>query len=1380
MPFNRPPRILTPLPDDDVEIPDPPNPPNPPGPSNLLTSAIPLLLAIVVIVLIASTGGSGSVRGYAMFLPMMAGGTIGSAALHLFGKRRYRRELAEAQLEYTRALGSVEARLQSLHRRGREILHDRDPGPVDCIRRAQGADPRLGERRIGDADFLHVRLGLGSLPTTLTIKAPELKTPIQGFEQQLEYAAYLAETFASIPEVPVRSRMADTGSVGIAGERGTVLGFTRAFIGHLVTHHWPSEVQVAAIGGARVVDDWRWMHPLPHGTSLIGWRQVLGGDAEIPPAGLMTALETELQRREQWLETQKQAHAGNAQSVPLSPRLVLLFDSLPTVYSHPGLSLMLEKGKALGVIGIFLAERPQLIPGACGAVIHVKSDQTLSYQEAGPDGIRLECRPDVLDRDHAAALARALASIAWPETDDISQPPPLITFLEMYGCSNVDDLPVEAWWGGDQPFGFLMAPIGKTSATADLIFDLKDHDGSHGPHGLIGGMTGSGKSEVLKTILLSLATVHNPYDLNFALIDYKGGAAFNELAKLPHTVGVITDIESHATYSERVILALTGEIERRKRILESARSAFGFGRSHVDEYRKLPVKRPLPHLVIVFDEFAEFKQRHPAESKRLISIARQGRSLGVHLVLATQNIEAAVDPEILQNSKFRICLRVSEMSDSIQMVGIPDAVHLTRGRAYLRADNRMLFQAGFAGALYNPRVGGQADLEGLVRIWPDGRREVIQLSEGGNGLGDYDGQAEVTEAQAVVDRLVRAAQNLKLEQPPAVWPAPLPARLYLPDLLADHMRGGWDGKGWAPAVPLSGVSGRVAVTHPILGLYDHPAVQKQFLLQDDPDQGGGNLLVFGSSGTGKSTLLRTLVTSLAWTNRPDEVHVYILDFGGQSTLKVLETMPHVGAVVTRFETERVERLVQFLNAEMARRNDSFRKAKVDNLEDYNAKRLPENRLPRIVAILDNFLDFKRGFPIELVNSFTGLLGGGVSAGIYLVVAASLQSDVPNDLFANINMRLTFYQADQTEYFRLVGQPSEAKLQEDMSKPPPPGRGLIRKTSPLEFQTALPVQGGTDQEQAERLAELAEAMNRAWEGRRPTPIYSLPLLVTLPETDQMPKPTRGSPALPLTTMLGLDYETLAPVGLSLEADGPSFLVAGVSPQSGKTTLLQTWVLGLAEGFAPDEAQLLIVDFHARTFSAFRKLPHTRAYVGSKAELADVLGNLHERIAQRKEALEKAYEADPDGFNREAILHRWEHIFVVIDDYDAFAVQIDDERGQLAECLMGGGEVGVSFAISGNISELPRDFDDPFMQRTRRHGCGVLLGGVEGIDQFNNARRPPGQPGAGLPPGRGYMIKRGQVRLFQAAVHWQEGEFSEEALGRRVQRIVMERMSSPASP
>jgi S-DNA-T family DNA segregation ATPase FtsK/SpoIIIE len=944
-----------------------------------------------------------------------------------------------------------------------------------------------------------------------------------------------------------------------------------------------------------------------------------------------------------------------------------------------------------------------------------------------------------------------LARIDWPAGGDLSQPPDRVSLSDVLGGA-AEELPIECWWDNGSPFGFLRAPIGRTSATADFVFDLRDQDGAHGPHGLVGGMTGSGKSEVLKSILLALAATHHPHDLNFILIDYKGGAAFNELEQLPHTVGVVTDIESHASYAERILAALSGEVERRKRLLEQARISFHFARTHVDEYRALRVRQPLPHLVVVFDEFAEFKSRHPEESKRLISIARLGRSLGVHLILATQNIQAAIDPQILQNSTFRICLKVSQPEDSLQMVGCADALSLPRGRAIFQAQGRTTVQIAYSGGTVSQTPKSAHPAEWIL-IRRNGNRETLPAqwttAPGGN--------AEMTEAHALVDRIRQAASSMHLPMPSAVWHDPLPEKLFLPKLIREYVSGGWDGAQWIACRRLDRTGEAQTRPEPILGMADLPERQTQPLLDMASGGGGDHLLAFGSAGSGKTTLIRTLVTSIAWQVSPAGAQVYILDGGGQAALKPLAEFPHVGAVVSLREAERAQRLIAFLRRESLRRSELFRRAGVDTRLDYNRQHGVNGELPEIYFLLDGLLEVKRAYPPEFLHALTSLLNGSAAVGIRIILTANQQGDVPGDLFSNIGFRVTFHQTNPAEYAGLAGMPCEVRIQEEAGSVPVPGRGLARGKPPVDWQAALPAEGWTEMEQAAGFSELARTMRAAWNGTLTASVQDLPAHVDL---RGLAKNTR--PAGTLFAPLGLNFDTLEPVGFSLTGDGPTFLVAGATPQCGKTALLQTWLLGLMDRYTPERVRFTLVDFHARTLRSFRRCAHTEAYVDQASGVEDSLRNLLSECERRAEAAERAYREDPDGFDRIRWLEQLPVHVVVIDDYDKFAAMCENGSRLLADCVARGGELGIFVLAAGNAAELPRDYDDPLMQKMRRNGCGVLLNGAQELDQFNNARPPAGFRAEGMPAGRGFLVRRGCANLFQAAAFWEPDSSPKDSL------------------
>lgn len=1294
-----------------------------------------------VILMVAFSGGSSSMLSYLIFVPIMLATSVGSIILYFHQQREARRETIKAQENYMVELRDLERHLMDLRQREQEIRRRRDPDLRECSDWARQQDPRLGERRPVDEDFLSVRLGIGTTlsgillePPTVNPRPPELASHFGKIDD-------LMRDYSSVSQVPILASFKTNGSIGVAGPRSDTLSMARSMVCHLATHHWPSELQFTVICSQQWRSDWRWVEDLPHSTTKWSIEKKAVAPSDVN-AVLLAELESDLQRREQLSTAFRVANDTNRQRSAILPQRVVIVDHFSAFAASPALTVLLKRGYDLGVVGLFLTDEVKDIPGECGGVSEFVFDSQeiqLRYSETGPAGIVKECRADACTSQEAETIAKSLGEIEWLRTEDVTQPPENVTFLDMLGANSLDELDIESWWEGSSPYGYLCAPIGKTSRDAELVFNLNDSDTAHGPHGLIGGMTGSGKSELLRTIVLSLALTHHPYDLNFALVDYKGGATFNDLRALPHTVGVITDIESHSGYGERVILSLTSEIERRKHFIEEARQIFGLSRSHIDEYRSLKVRRPLPRLVIIFDEFAEFKQKHKEESQALIGIARQGRSLGVHLILATQNPRSAVDDQVRQNSTFRIALHVAAPEDSNELVGIPDAAFLKRGQGYFRVRGPQLFQVAYAGDLYRARVLPD---DAIVRLHPNGRREVLYPQNWGAQVHELPAKKEEqTESQAIIDHIGKMAERFDIPKLLSVWHEPLPERLFLPDILERWNRLNWDGTNWKT---------HTESPAPFLGRYDDPAHQDQddFDFRPLEPEMGGNLLIFGAPGSGKSTLLQTIITSLLLSHSPQQVEIYIADLAGQPVLKVFKDAPHVGAVITRSEGERIDRLLRFLRDQVDQRSALLGAM---DLHSYNQGVDPDKQLPVMFIIIDDFGELKRPYADQM-HEITALVNAGRRLGMYYIISAYTDNDLFADLFTNIQMRLTFNQTERGAYNHLVEYVPDVLIKSEFGAQGVPGRGILRDNPPLVFQAALPMKSATDPEQIELLKSLVGQMNQKWTGLRPAQIdelgpgYLKDLMKECAEQVWLAMPS----IRPLVATIGKESQRLSPAQVIMGEDGHLFLISALNPQMGKTTALYTWVLSLAEQYSPAEVNFLFLDFAKRSLRPLCNLPHCLDYFYRRSQLSDALAKLSREVKRRREIYQSDDVEIGDVFSTMSL---GPGIVVVIDNYPDFLSECDENgKRQLLDCLVDGQDLGVYLIATGDLSEFPTDFQDNLIKRMHNQGSGILFSPRDGIDTYKGARLPPGQTVTVFPPGRGYLVKRGQPQLIQVALYY----------------------------
>jgi len=1305
--FWRSPRLTPDLPRETIEIPAPPQEPNAPG--ALLSMLISAGFTAGVMVAVALATGMSN---WILFsVPMLLASSVASVITSVVQKRNHRRQLRERQEKYRALLREYERRLEEARRAQRRILLKDNPQPKRCLERIRALQRDLWVRTPEHDDFLDLRLGLGCLVSTVKIKVPEARD-ILSPDPLLEAARELAERFAFVADVPVMLPVRKAGVTGVAGPRWAVLNAARALMTQLATHHSPDKTRIAVIYPHEETEQWRWIRWLPHIWDKNRTQRFLA-DGEQGVHKMLSSIEQVLDRRKAMVVDW---HDSGAAPFPYH---MVVFLADPALTEQQALIQRLQaEGPSLGFYPVFLRDKVRSLPADCRAIVKLDGNRSfLTLIE--PIKRSYPFLPDKAEESQVEQFARAMAPIRL-ESMASADIPPLVPLLDLLNATKVEDLRVlDRWRDSETASRSLAVPIGLRAGGEALMLDL--HERAHGPNGLVAGMVGAGKSELLQTLVACLAVRFHPHRLAFVLVDYKGGGMADPFVNLPHTLGVITNLQK-GNLAIRALTSFKVEAERRQRLFAEA------GVNHIDAYQRLyydgRLKVPLPYLVIIVDEFAEMKTEQPEVAKEFVRIARLGRALGFRLVLAMQKPAGIVDGQIEANTRFRLCLRVAQTEDSQAMLKRADAAYMTgTGRAYLQVGaNEVfeLFQVAWGGAPYDPEEAAAKSLE-IVEISLDGGRKTLYRP------GSQRSGHEVTQLQALVKHLGQVAQVSGIERLQGLWHPPLPEYLPLEDLRPEE---GWNGTLWKP--PEQWVA-------PVVGLADNPRQQRQDPLRVDLGH-EGHLLVYGAPGSGKTTFVQTLVASLALTYCPNDVHMYLLDFGGR-LLKMFESLPHVGSVIVPDESERLHRLLWYLLKEIDRRKELFGKAGVTTLEAYRT--VADNALPAIVTIVDNFANLVGAYE-EKEEAFVQIAREGGTLGVHLVLTANSSADVRFRISSNITMAIALQLVEQGEYGAIVGRT------ENLVPAPVPGRGLIRGTPPLEFQTALPAGGDTDAGRTMALRQLIAGVAEMWQGGRAPSVPVLPDVVYLGDVVlRLSEPASDeTSSIDLTVPVGLDVSELVPAHIDLQS-GPNFLIVG-AVQTGKTTLLQTWLLALAEKLSPERVYMFVLDSQRRGLSSLGGLPQVKAYACRPEESDVVLQNLQEIVEERYKMLDRARCAPKGSGGDTGMSPPWPVLVVAIDDIlDPFYDGTSEKGKQtLTALLRRGRSLRLYVLVAGSTNDMSsKGWSEP-IKTLRGTQTGFVLGSSD--DAVLDLRLPYAERNKPLPLGEGYWTRRGLSRRVKFAI------------------------------
>lgn len=1273
--FNRPPRIRVPERPPELIV---PVEPERPGGFRLpwVATLMPLLLCGVLYFVLPG--------GYAVYLLLMMALSPLMAVATVIGDRRSgRRDHARAKAEYEKAHAAHEVELERAVAAEESRERATYPDPAELVRRtgAGGAAPAstLWQRRPADPDFLHLRVGLADRPARLTLR-PDPTAAVRVTKAEKPQPP-------TVRDVPAVVDLTDAGVLGVAGPRPMTLAVARALIVQATVLHSPAELGLIVVTGRDTAADWDWATWLPHtlpASSAFACARMVATDAVQAEARL-----TELRR----LVDERLAEQRSAlvQGPPPGRSLLVVLDGARRLRDLAGLGELLAAGPAAGVRVLCVDTEENALADECGATLVATSASgsraTLRRTGQAPvEGVLA----DGLVAEAAEAAARALAPLRLlGERAGDAALPDQVDFLGAAGLAPVTPDAVRRRWKAS-PDGRCTTALLGVGAAGPVTVDLR----RDGPHALVAGTSGSGKSELLQTLVASLASVNTPDALTFVLVDYKGGSAFAACADLPHCVGLVTDLDGHLV--SRALDSLSAELRRRERLFADASA------KDIEDYWARTGAR-LPRLVIVVDEFASLVEELPDFVTGVVGIGMRGRSLGVHVVLATQRPGGVVTADMRANLNLRICLRVTAASESLDVIDVADAARIPvrrPGRAYVRTGHGepTAFQAARVG---RPRTAettsGPPVRVALRRIETLGRAaaETAEAEEEAGGR---------TDLSDLVAAIRTAAEETGLAAPPRPWLPPLPSRV---PLAGDGITGP---AGGGTAGPASGPAAGPAAA--VLGLVDRPSAQAQEPFTLDLER-TGPVAIAGMARSGRSTALRTLAASLADGASPADLHLYVLDCGNQA-LASLAALPHCGAMVDGADPDRVERLLSALHAEVTRRQRTLSAGGHGSLADQRAAAGDGERLPYVVVLLDRLEAFFARYAERdggrLVDRVEELLRTGPGAGVTMVLSTD-RSGFHHRVSSAVAARLVLRQAtpDDAAGFGLDPRATPRHM--------PPGRAIWSVTGEeVQVATVDPDDSGASRPGA--IERLAGELSLRWKDVPPVllprRVDPLPEEISPAEAEALRVTSRPYGPAVCTPVVGGDH--LGPVDVDLAAAGSTFLVSG--PQrSGRSTALAAIVSSLA-GRADGTLPVLVV--------APRPSP-LRDLAGAPGVL-DVLTGDPADIALR---VSDAAVTGP--------------VALVVDDAELLSGHtLTDALEAFTRTARDDGSVLVAAATTEDVLANPYR---GWIAAMRRPRSGLLLNPATHVDGEVFGLRLPRSLAGGWPAGRALLVQRGETMPAQ---------------------------------
>ena len=1270
--YTRSPRIIKREPTGGVDL-APPEPKEERKTGELIKIILPPLVMVLV------TASGALMMGSGLFVLISSAGMLLSVVFSVttfLGDRRTRRRKEQVRDDtYDRYLLTRRKRIHELFESQRDSLLYHNLSPTQIEKEIESYSSRLYERAANDADFLWLSLGYSTVNTSFTVKYNH-EIDAAATDPLVKEMCALGASYQCVPDMPTVIDLKQA-HLGLVGEKPHVHRQLISLLTQLCFFHSYHDIEVILLidEAARPVFEWaRWY---PHcrikaiNVTAVVWGenqrdQVLGNIAQILKA-----------RRQKQEEDKKDAR--------YLPHYVFIVDDPKLIINHSIMEYLQTPDTSLGFSLVYTTNIQANLPENIQTVFTLdgKDRGTLVMNESN-----LVATPVVLpavDEIDTQTMARRLAAIR--HSQGISTViPESVTFFELFGVKRPEEIPVLQQWQTNACHKSLAVPLGLRGK--DDVVSLNLHEKAHGPHGLVAGTTGSGKSEIVQSYILSLAVNFHPHEVGFLLIDYKGGGMANLFADLPHLLGTITNLDG--SESMRALASIRSENARRQTIFADHNV------NNINSYTKLfkagEATLPLPHLFIISDEFAELKKEQPDFMSELVSVARIGRSLGVHLILATQKPSGVVDDQIWSNSKFKLALKVANEADSNEVLKTPDAARITQpGRAYLQVGNNEiyeLFQSAWSGAPYSEQVVEHGFDARVYTINQLGQGEL--LNDDLSGV-DPAADSKLTHLDVTVTHIKSIYETLNAVPVDKPWLPPLPAKLI------------------TTAIQPTGDVGLIDNMDLVvpIGMADIPEQQAQTEYIHDFSQ-DGNLGIFGATGFGKSTVLMTTALSLASRNSPRLVNFFILDYGN-SALAQLRGLPHTADYLGIDDTEKLSKLIQLLADELKLRKNLFATANALNFTMYNET--ADHRLPAIMIFIDNY-DVVREASPDLEEFLVRLTRDGIGVGVYTIITASRSNAVRYAVLNNFKNKVALFMFDPTEVTAVAGR-CAYKLPEVR------GRALVKLEDTHVAQCYLPVEHINDIGYATLIGDLVADIATQNTAPKASGVRVLPETVTYQDVAAYLKTDQK------LAVIGFETDSTDPAYLDLSI-AVQMIVGG--PTTGKTNIIRAILTQF------EDALCFIADSQAGDLQDYESRESV-VYMGTESGLEEFHQQLSDEVHRRREA----YEAS--GQRMRDYIATQPPVLVLIDDGDYFIELCKAKTSQMEQLIVTAKGLGIVF-ITATLPSKMRGYDN-ITKELKDTQAGIVLGnpGEQNILAVSTSYKYRPMPEIG------FWFKRGDTRQIK---------------------------------